>query len=174
MDNREESAPVRPENGRGYTIDELLTEMEPRYREYKNTVRECITGLTGHAAQLAAQGREDQLPMLRRMIVEMTEFWGLAEDNTQTKQYRDTFDRAVSDARDSGCASELSERARSDILAGLELYAREMSCNGDMGQWIDECDTLAAQLRTEWGMAAPQPQENVPQNDSPMGEMTFG
>ena len=150
MDNRK--------NGRGYTIDELLAAMEPQYRAYKNTMRECIAGLTGHAAQLAAQGEEEQLPIFRKMIVEMAGFWGLAETDTpkafqeMTDLYQDTFDRAVSAARDSGCAPELSEQAKADILTGLKLYADEMEAVGDMGRWIDECDTLADQLRTEWGM----------------------
>ena len=47
------------ENGRGYTIDELLSEMEPRYNAYKKTMRECIAGLTSRAAQLSAQGQEE-------------------------------------------------------------------------------------------------------------------
>lgn len=170
MDNREKTAPDRPESGRRYyTVDELLSKMEPRYREYKNAIRKCIAGLTDHAAQLAAQRREKQLPMFRRMIVEMAAFWGLAEGDTpkafqeMTERYQDTFDRAVSAARDSGCAPELSEQAKADILAGLELYAREMEDSGDLGQWIDECDMLAARLRTEWEMEAPR--QNMPQNN---------
>ena len=152
MDNRE----------KGYTIDELLAEMEPQYRVYRNTIRDCISGLTGHAARLAAEGEEGQLPTLRRMIGDMSDFWGLAEDTTPKacqetrEQYESAFDQAVSAARDSGSAPELSEQARADILAGLELHAPEMSATGDMEKWIDECDSLAAQLRTEWGMETPQ------------------
>ena len=149
MDNRK--------NGRGYTIDELLAAMEPQYRAYKNTMRECIAGLTDHAARLAAQGQEEQLPIFRRMIVEMSGFWGLDETDTPKDQetaelYQDTFDRAVSVAKDSGCAPELSEQVKTNILTGLELYAHEMENTGDLEQWIDECDTLADHLRTEWGM----------------------
>ena len=145
-------------SGRGYTIDKLLAEMEPRYNAYKKTMRECIAGLTDHAARLAAQGQEEQLPMLRRMIVDMTGFWELSETDTTeafqetTDLYQDAFDRAVSAARDSGCAPELSEQAKADILTGLELYADEMENTGDLGRWVDECDALADQLRTKWGM----------------------
>ena len=145
-------------SGKGYTIDELLAEMEPRYNAYKKTMRECIAGLTSRAAQLAAQGQEEQLPMLRRMIVDMTGFWELSETDTTeafqetTDLYQDAFDRAVSAAKDSGCAPELSEQVKTNILTGLELYAHEMENTGDLEQWIDECDTLADQLRTEWGM----------------------
>lgn len=63
MDNRETSAPCQPERSvTCYTIDELLARMEPQYREYKNTIRQCIVGLTGYAAQLAAKGQEEQVP----------------------------------------------------------------------------------------------------------------
>ena len=149
-------------NSRRYTMGELLAEMDQQYSAYKNTIRECIAGLTGHAAQLAAQGEEEQLPVFRKMIVEMAGFWGLAETDTpkafqeMTDLYQDTFDRAVSAARDSGCAPELSEQAKADILTGLKLYADEMEAVGDMGRWIDECDTLADQLRTEWEMETPR------------------
>ena len=82
--------------------------MEPQYQAYKNTMRQCIAGLTEHAARLAAQGQEEQLPTFRRLLTDMAEFWGLAEDDTP-KGYREmveqigsTFDQAVSAARDSG------------------------------------------------------------------------
>ena len=73
-----------------------------------------------------------------------------------TDLYQDTFDRAISAARDSGCAPELSEQAKADILTGLKLYADEIEAVVDMGRWIDECDTLADQLRTEWEMETPR------------------
>ena len=168
MDNRETSAPCQPERSvTCYTIDELLARMEPQYREYKNTIRQCIVGLTGYAAQLAAKGQEEQVPTLGRLIVEMVEFWGLAEDDTpkgfqeMSERYRREFDGAVSAARDSACILELSEQAKETTLAGLELYAREMLDCGDMGQWIDECDTLADQLRAEWKMESSPPQPSM-------------
>ena len=173
MDNRENTTPVPTEGGKGYTIDELLAKMEPQYQAYQNTIRTCIAGLTDHAAQLAARGQEEQLPMFRRMIVEMAAFWGLAEQDTpkafqeMTEMYQDTFDRVVSAAKDVGCASELTEQNKADILTGLDLYAQEMENSGDMEQWIDECDMLAAQLRAEWEMEVPQ--ENTPQNDMTHG-----
>ena len=169
MDTREKTTPVPAESGKGYTIDELLSMMEPQYQAYQNTIRECIAGLTGHAAQLAAQGREEQLPMFRRIIVEMAAFWGLAEQDTPGafQDMTDTFDRTVSAAKDSGRAPELSEQNKADILTGLSLYAQEMENSGDMEQWIAECDTLAAQLRTKWEMEAPQ--ENTPQHGMTQG-----
>ena len=168
MDNEEKTAPA--ESGRGYTIDELLAKMEPQYRAYKNTIRECIAGLTTHDAQLAVRGREEQLPMIREMIVEMAEFWGLAGADTpkafqeMTEQYRDTFEQTVSAAKDSDHAPELSDHAKTNILAGLELYAHELENNGDLGHRIDECNVFAAQLREEWRMEVPQ--EDMPQNDT--------
>ena len=164
MDNREQTAPVQCENTRRNTIDELLARIEPQYREYKAAIRKCIAGLTEHAARLAAQGQEEQLPTFRRLITDMAEFWGLAEDDTpkgcreMAEQIGNTFDQAVSAARDSSGAPELSAQTKTDILNGLRLYAEEMTKCGDLEQWIAECDALSSQLRREWGMEAPTPQ----------------
>ena len=156
MDNREKMTPVQPESGRHYTIDELLALIEPQYREDQNTIRQCIAGLTEHAARLAAKGQEEQIPRLRDLCIEMAEFWGLAEDETwegfrkMEAQYGGAFDSAVSAARDPGHAPELSEQTRQDILDGLELYAQEMRLNGDLEQWVAECGDLFEQLQAEW------------------------
>ncbi len=162
MDNREQTSPAQGENTRGYTVDELLAQMEPQYQAYKNTMRQCIAGLTEHAARLAAQGQEEQLPTFRRLLTDMAEFWGLAEDDTP-KGYREmveqigsTFDQAVSAARDSGGAPELSEQTRQNILSGLELYAQEMRANDEeLEQWAAECDSLAGGLKKQWYPAQP-------------------
>ena len=162
MDNREQTSPVRCENTRRYTIDELLARIEPQSREYKAAIRKCIAGLTDHAARLAAQGQEEQLPTFRRLLTDMAEFWGLAEDDTP-KGYREmveqigsTFDQAVSAARDSGGAPELSEQTRQNILSGLELYAQEMRANDEeLEQWAAECDSLAGGLKKQWYPAQP-------------------
>ena len=162
MDNREQTSPAQGENTRSYTVDELLAQMEPQYQAYKNTMRQCIAGLTEHAARLAAQGQEEQLPTFRRLLTDMAEFWGLAEDDTP-KGYREmveqigsTFDQAVSAARDSGGAPELSEQTRQNILSGLELYAQEMRANDEeLEQWAAECDSLAGGLKKQWYPAQP-------------------
>ncbi|NBI65953.1 hypothetical protein D1646_03830 [Pseudoflavonifractor sp. 60] len=169
MDNREEMTPVQPESGVRYTIDEFLTLMEPQHREDQETTRQCIAGLTGYATQLAAKGQEEQVPRLRDLCIEMAEFWGLAEDDTwegfrkMEEQYGGAFDSAVSAARESGQAPDLSEQARQNILDGLELYAQEMRLNeglgasgqevsleDGLGQWIVECELLSEQLQAEW------------------------
>ena len=164
MDNREQTSPAQGENTRRYTIDELLAQMEPQYQAYKNTMRLCIAGLTDHAARLAAQGQEEQLPTFRRLITDMAEFWGLTEDDTP-KGYREmaeqigsTFDQAVSAARDSSGAPELSTQTKTDILNGLRLYAEEMMDCGGLERWIAECDALSSQLQRDWRMEASSPQ----------------
>ena len=164
MDNREQTSPAQGENTRGYTVDELLAQMEPQYQAYKNTMRQCIAGLTEHAARLAAQGQEEQLPTFRRLITDMAEFWGLTEDDTP-KGYREmaeqigsTFDQAVSAARDSGGAPELSTQTKTDILNGLRLYAEEMMDCGGLERWIAECDALSSELQRDWRMEASSPQ----------------
>ena len=164
MDNREQTSPVRCENTRRYTIDELLARIEPQYREYKAAIRKCIAGLTDHAARLAAQGQEEQLPTFRRLITDMAEFWGLTEDDTpkgyreMAEQIGNTFDQAVSAARDSSGAPELSAQTKTDILNGLRLYAEEMTDCGDLEQWIAECNALSSQLQRDWRMEASSPQ----------------
>ena len=164
MDNREQTSPVQCENTRRYTIDELLARIEPQYREYKAAIRKCIAGLTDHAARLAAQGQEEQLPTFRRLITDMAEFWGLTEDDTpkgyreMTEQIGSTFDQAVSAARDSSGAPELSAQTKTDILNGLRLYAEEMMDCGGLERWIAECDALSSELQRDWRMEASSPQ----------------
>ena len=90
MDNREQTSPAQGENTRGYTVDELLAQMEPQYQAYKNTMRQCIAGLTEHAARLAAQGQEEQLPTFRRLLTDMVltdmaEFWGVSSSANPQK-----------------------------------------------------------------------------------------
>ncbi|WP_300756176.1 hypothetical protein [uncultured Oscillibacter sp.] len=156
MDNREQTAPVQRENRR-YTVDQLLAQMEPQYQVYKNMMRQCIAGLTEHAVQLAVQGREDDLPRLRQLCVEMAEFWVLTEDDTP-KGFREmaekcgsAFDRAVSSARDAGRAPAMSEQTRQNVLSGLELYAQEMRANDEeLEDWALECDILAEDLEERW------------------------
>lgn len=164
MNSSENARPTQPGAGRVYTLDELLKAIEPQYQMYKLTMRQCIAGLTAHAAQLTAQGQEEENPLFRRLCIEMAEFWGLTEDDTP-KGYRETaeqigsaFDNAVSAARDSGQAPKMRDQARQDILDGLELYAREMEACGDMGQWIKECEDLSKQLKTEWKTGVPPDQ----------------
>ena len=79
---------AQPGAGRAYTVDELLKAIEPQYQMYKLTMRQCIAGLTAHAAQLTAQGQEEENPRFRRLCIEMAEFWGLTEDDTP-KGYRE-------------------------------------------------------------------------------------
>ncbi len=120
----------------------------------------CVAGLTGYAAQLAARDQEGQVPRLRQLCVEMAEFWGLTDDLTHSglremaERIGGDHDCAVSTARESGHAPELDGQAKEDILAGLDLYAREMALHDDHGQWIAECRGLSAQLRAGWGMDA--------------------
>lgn len=157
MDNREKTAPVQPESHSGYTISEFLAQIEPQYRAYKDTMRQCIAGLTEHAARLAAQHQEEQIPQLRRLCMEMAEFWGLTEDDTpkgyqeMAEHFGSAFDSAVSAAKGSGHAPELSEPAKQNILDGLELYAQEMRVNDEqLEDWAVECEILAGELEEHW------------------------
>lgn len=170
MDNREKIGAVQPGREKIYTLDELLKAMEPQYQEYKNTMRQCIAGLTEHAAQLAAQGQEESLPQLRRLCIEMAEFWGLTEDDTpkgyqeMADHFGSTFDQAVSAARGSGQAPEMNGQTRQSILNGLELYAQEMRLNDEeLEDWAVECDILAEDLEEQWQLETAAAEQTAPQ-----------
>lgn len=157
MDDREKNGLSQPKAEKIYTLDELLKVMEPRYQVYKLTMRQCIAGLTEHAAQLAARHQEEVLPRLRQLCIEIAEFWGLTEDDTpkgyqkMAEQTGSVFDQAVSAARDSGYAPEMNEQTRQNILDGLELYAQEMRVNDEkLEVWAVECDILAEELKEQW------------------------
>ncbi len=96
------------------------------------------------------------MPQDRTMCISMRGVRGLSEDDTwegfreMEEQYGGAFDSAVSAARDSGHAPELSDQTRQEILEGLELYAQEMTLNGGLEQWVAECGSLSEQLRMEW------------------------
>lgn len=177
MDNREKSGRFQPEGPKTYTLDELLEAIEPQYQAYKATMRRCISGLTGQAARLTAQGQEEGVSQLRRLCIEIAEFWGLTEDDTpqgyqaMAEQIGSIFDHAVSAARDLSYAPELSEQAKQDILDGLALYAQEMRDNDEkLEVWAVECEILAEELEEQWRLDAAAPQQTVPQMDGMMYE----
>lgn len=160
----------QPGTEKRYTLDELLKATEPQYQEYKNTMRQCIAGLTEHAARLAAQGQEESLPRLRQLCIEMVEFWGLTEDDTpkgyqeMADHFGSTFDQAVSAARGSGQAPELNGQTRQSILDGLELYAQEMRLNDEeLEDWAVECDILAEDLEEQWQLEPATAGQTAPQ-----------
>ena len=170
MDNREKIGAVQPGREKIYTLDELLKVMEPQYQVYKFTMRQCIAGLTEHAARLAAQGQEESLPRLRQLCIEMAEFWGLTEDDTpkgyqeMADHFGSTFDSTVSATRDSGQVPELSAQAKQNILDGLELYAQEMRLNdGELEVWAVECDILAEDLEEQWQLETAAAGQTAPQ-----------
>ena len=157
MPDRDTPIPAQSGNEKRYTVDEFLAQIEPQYRQYKDTIRKCIAGLTECAAQMAAQHQEEDLPQFRRLCIEMAEFWGLTDDDTpkgyqkMAEQYGSVFDQAVSAARESGQAPEMSEQARQSVLDGLDLYAREMRANDkSLEDWAVECDVLAEGLERQW------------------------
>ena len=157
MSDRDVPIPAQSGNEKRYTVDEFLAQIEPQYRQYKDTMRKCIAGLTEYAAQMAAQHQEENLPQFRRLCIEMAEFWGLTDDDTpkgyqkMAEQYGSAFDQAVSAARESGQAPEMSELARQGVLDGLDLYAREMRANDkSLEDWATECDVLAEGLERQW------------------------
>lgn len=158
MDDKSGPFRIQPGDGKSYTVSEYLALIEPQFREQRETIRQCIDGLTVYASNLAAKRQEEQIPQLRRICVEMSGSWGLDEP----KQYPTSFDEAISEARRSGQGSALDEKTRQDILKGLELYAKEMMRGGGMEQWIIECDILAEQLQVEWRVMGGEVREMMP------------
>lgn len=113
MDNREQTSPAQGENTCGYTVDELLAQMEPQYQAYKNTMRQCIAGLTEHAARLAAQGQEEQLPTFRRLLTDIHNY-SIDEVLMDVTNYLDTYKLN---------ARELASRIIADVLETTGITA---------------------------------------------------
>ena len=160
----------QPSPEKRFTLDELQKVMEPQYQVYKVTMRQCIAGLTEHAARLAAQDQEESLPRLRQLCIEMAEFWGLTEDDTpkgyqeMADHFGNTFDQAVSAAQGSGQAPELSAQTKENILDGLKLYAQEMRLNDEkLEDWAVECDILAEDLEEQWQLETAAAEQTAPQ-----------
>ena len=110
------------QGGKGkYSLSELGKLIDPVYRVYGEQIRRCISGLTGYAAQCAAARHEEQIPKLRERIVMMGGFWGTEEDTsvdpykTSEQNYGRPFDEAIAEARRTGAAPPLTERAMGDM-----------------------------------------------------------
>ncbi len=154
--------------GRGpCSLDEFGALIQPRYRIYTEQIRRCVSGLTVYAAQEAAAHRDSQLPMLRQIIIEMACYWTL--DGHLDKDFEEQlelhyggdFDRAVSEARQSGLVSELTDQAKQDVLTGLEVQIQELSNDDGLGLWIQHSSQLADQLQAEWRMELMPKQQDV-------------
>lgn len=149
-------------DGARYTLDEYMRMLEPIYQEYEARIKGCIPGLTQYAAALAANRQEARLPEFRKLITDMVEFWDLEHDEGKDadrklrEKYGEAFDRAVAAARASGQAPVLSRETQECVLAGLHIYAKEMTASGDLEPWVRQCEALAEQLQEEWAAQGPQ------------------
>nr|WP_305135305.1 hypothetical protein [uncultured Acetatifactor sp.] len=158
-----------------YTLDEYLELIEPTYQVYESYIRKCVAGLTTVAAQRAALHQEEDIPKLREIVLEMVPFWGLdggidvdVETSRQLEQqYRESFDQAVSAARQSGQAPSLPDSTKKEVLIALEIHRQELENNGELDDWVEECVTLMEQLRSEWQMGDDISQQTI----SEMGGM---
>lgn len=176
MDNREQTGLPQSETKKFYMSDEVQEVIEPRSQKHKNTMRQCIAGLTECAARLAVQGREEQFPRLRQLCIEMAVFWDLTDGDTVPSiqevedHFGGTFDSAVAAARDSGQAPKLNAQTKQNILDGLELYAEEMRINDDkLEDWAVECEILAENLEEQWKLETAATEQAAPQ----MGGMSL-
>ena len=153
-----------------YNLDEFLKLIEPTYQVYEEYIRRCVAGLTTVAAQRAALHQEEDITKLREIILKLVPFWGLdggAYTDKETsiqleRQYRESFDQAVSAARRSGQAPALPDSAKNDILIALEIHRQELENDGELDDWIKECVSLHRQLWSEWQMDADRSQQAAP------------
>ncbi len=130
-----------------YTIDEYLAMMEPVFQQQKIAIEKCVAGLTVHAAGLAAKGRESDISELNRFISDMMDFWA----PEAREQHITTFEQTVAAARDSGEAPMLTEQDKTDIRAGLALYAGEIrTSDPELEYWAAGCDSFAEALERQW------------------------
>ena len=154
-----------------YNLDEYLKLIEPTYQVYEEYIRRCVAGLTTIAAQQAALHQEEDVPRLREMALKLVAFWGLdggidADQETSQRieqQYRESFDQAVSAARQSGQAPSLPDSTKKEVLIALEIHHQELENNGEMDDWVEECISLQEQLRSEWQIEADPSQQALPQ-----------
>lgn len=153
--------------GQSYSVSEFLELIKPTYHVYEEQISRCISGLTAYAAQCAAAQQDGQLPMLRNLVMEMAFFWNLdggmdrASDERMKQKHGGGFDRAVSEARQSGQSPAFSSQAKEDVLSGLEVHIQELSNNEGPDEWIEKSASLARQLQSEWRMELAPSQQNT-------------
>lgn len=154
-----------------YSLEEFGKLIGPTYQVYEEYIRRCVAGLTTVAAQRAALHQEEDILKLREIILKMVPFWGLdggayADKETarqMKQQYCESFDQAVSAARQSGQAPSLPDSARQEILIALEIHRQELENDGELDDWAEECMTLKEQLQLEWQMETDMCQRSVSQ-----------
>ena len=154
-----------------YSLEEFGKLIGPTYQVYEEYIRRCVAGLTTVAAQWAARQQEEDILKLREIILKMVPFWGLdggayADKETarqMKQQYCESFDQAVSAARQSGQAPSLPDSARQEILIALEIHRQELENDGELDDWAEECMTLKEQLQLEWQMETDMCQRSVSQ-----------
>lgn len=150
-----------------YSLSEFGDLIAPVYQVYEEQIRRCVSGLTSYAAQCAAAHREEQLPKLRQYAVMMAGFWGVEDDpsvnpyETAEQTVGRSFDAAIAEAQQTGAAPPLTEQAMRDVLTGLEVHMQEMDNSGGLEHLIAEYDQMSQQLRAEWKMGPPEPQQTV-------------
>ena len=153
-----------------YSLEEFGELIKPTYQVYEEYIRRCVAGLTTVAAQRAALHQEEDVSKLREIILKIVPFWGLdggayvdKETARQMKQqYCESFDQAVSAARQSGQAPSLPDSARQEILIALEIHRQELENDGELDDWVEECVSLKERLRSEWQQAVAAPQQTAP------------
>ena len=156
-----------------YSLEEFGKLIGPTYQVYEEYIRRCVSGLTTVAAQRAALHQEEDIPKLREIILKMVPFWGLdrgAYTDKETsiqleRQYRESFDQAVSAAQKTGQAPALPDSAKKDILIVLEIHRQELENDGELDDWVEECVSLQEQLQSEWQTEADHSRQAVTQSE---------
>lgn len=97
---------------------------ERSIRKDKDLTRSALKGLTIYAEQVALQGKSDEVEKIRRMVDEISGYWGVDEKRDWTGE----FDKRIREVSQKGhalqhCSSVIQIKA----VKGLCRYAEEMA-----------------------------------------------
>ena len=143
------------------TCEEWLEKYGPVWKEMEAKIRPCIAGLTVYAANLAAEGRADDVAMLRNRVDTMSAFWFGGDEN-----HTEILDMTISEAMKGFAFQPITDSAKAAVLEGLEINNQQMARDLDEDATIAEFDELSEWLGSQWSPEAQVKQE--------FGGMAFG
>ena len=129
----------------GLTCEEWLEKYGPVWKEMEAKIRPCIAGLTVYAANLAAEGRTNDVAMLRNRVDAMSAFWFGGDEN-----HTEIFDKTISETMKGFVFDPITDAAKAVVLEGLEINNQQMARDLDDGATVAEFDELAEWLGSQW------------------------
>ena len=134
---------------RGLTCEEWLEKYGPVWKEMEAKIRPCIAGLTIYAANLVAEGRTDDVAMLRRRVDVMSAFWFGGDEN-----HIGLFDMTIAEAMKGFVFDPITDAGKAVVLEGLEINNQQMARDLDDGETIAEFEELSEWLGSQWSPEA--------------------